>query len=178
MSTGFPSINYNTQSAAEAWIGIIIWFTVEITGLISQLTQQWCQITFLIITIFFFFFYFRCSFANPNRAAARRWVMPFSLRWDLLESKSSSSHGICSGPSSDLESLCASSPDATDQPFRNPRQFISNNFPALSAQQRKNAHAGCVCAPAFKPPGETEQQSAEKQRNEREISVSDGLHVP
>lgn len=55
---------------------------------------------------FFFFFYFRCSFANPNRAAARRWVMPFSLRWDLPESKSSSSHGICSGPSSDLQSLC------------------------------------------------------------------------
>lgn len=60
--------------------------------------------------LFFLFFLTldsKCSFANPNHAAARRWVMPFSLRWDLSGSKSSSSNGICSGPSSDVESLCS-----------------------------------------------------------------------
>lgn len=52
----------------------------------------------------------------------------------------------------------ASSFDATDQPFRNPRQFISNIFSASSAHQGKNAHAGSLCTEGF----QTEQQSAEK----------------
>ena len=51
-------------------------------------------------SLFFFTLDLKCSFANANRAA-RRWVMPFSLRWDLSESSSSngiSAFQLCSWP--------------------------------------------------------------------------------